>query len=129
MENLLDRIKKDIKKGLDQGVAAVMQGASVVSLKMNALSDEGKRQYKIFNMTVKIKDQVNELGDIAYNALSSGKSLDENKKIKAAFLKIKKLEWQLDKIEGGPRVKSAATKKPAKKAKPAAKKSVKPTGK
>lgn len=129
MENFLDKIKKDVKKGFNEGVAAVMQGASVVSLKMNALSDEGKRQYKIFNMTVKIKDQVNELGDIAYNALSSGKSLDENKKIKAAFLKIKKLEWQLSKIERSPKVKSASAKKPAKKAKPAAKKSAKPAAK
>jgi len=125
MENLLDRIKKDIKKGLDQGVAAVMQGASVISLKMNELSDEGKKQYKIFDMTVKIRDHVNDLGDIAYTVLKSGKSLDESKKIKAAFARIEKLEWQLDKIEGNPKVKTATPKKPAKKAKPAVKKSVK----
>jgi hypothetical protein len=122
MENLLDRIKKDIKKGLDQGVAAVKQGANAVSVKMSELSTEGKRQYKIFDMTVKIRDHVNDLGDIAYTVLKSGKSLDESKKIKAAFAKIEKLEWQLDKIEGGPKVKTAAPKKPAKKAKPTAKK-------
>jgi hypothetical protein len=129
MENLLDRIKKDIKKGLDQSVAAVKQGANAVSVKMSELSTEGKRQYKIFDMTVKIRDHVNELGDITYTVLKSGKSLDENKKIKAAFAKIEKFEWQLDKIEGGPKIKSAAAKKPAKKAKPAAKKSVKPAAK
>jgi hypothetical protein len=123
MESFLDKIKKDVKKGFNEGVAAVMQGASVVSVKINELSTEGKRQYKIFDMTVKIRDHVNDLGDIAYDALNTGKSLDENKKIKAAFLKIKKLEWQLRKMEGGPKVKSAAAKKPAKKAKAASKKS------
>jgi hypothetical protein len=43
-----------------------------------------------------------------------GKSLDEDKKIKAAFAKIKKLEWQLNKI-GGKKIKTATSKKPVKK--------------
>ena len=115
MEGIFYKIKKDVKKGLEEGIAAVMQGANVVSVKMNELSKEGKRQYKMFNLHVKIKDQMNELGGIAYAVLDSGKSLDEDKKIKAAFTKIKKLEWQLSKIEGGPKVKTAAPQKPAKK--------------
>jgi hypothetical protein len=99
MEGLLDKIKKDVKKGFEEGIAAVRQGASVVSVKMNELSEEGKKQYKIFNLHVKIKDRMNELGEIAYTVLKSGKNLDEDKKIKAAFAKIKKLEWQLSKIK------------------------------
>jgi hypothetical protein len=113
MEGLLDKIKKDVKKGLEEGLAAVVQGASVVSLKMNELSAEGKKQYKIFNLHVKIKDQMNELGDIACAVLESGKSLDEDKKIKAAFTKIKKLQWQLSKLEGSPKIKTGSSKKPA----------------
>ena len=57
---------------------------------------------------------MNELGGMTYAVLDSRKSLDENKKIKAAFAKIKKLEWQLSKI-GGKKIKTAAPKKPAKK--------------
>ena len=116
MEGLFDKIKKDVKKGFEEGFAAVKQGANVVSVKMNELSAEGKRQYKIFNLNLKIQDQINELGGITYTVLDSRKSLDEDKKIKAAFAKIKKLEWQLNKI-GGKRIKAVSAKKPAKKEK------------
>lgn len=113
MEGLFDKIRKDVKKGIEEGIAAVMQGASVVSVKMNELSDEGKRQYKMFNLHVKIKDAMNEMGEHAYAALNNVKSLDEDKKIKAAFTKIRKLEWQLSKLDGGKEIKVAAPKKAA----------------
>lgn len=116
MENIFGKIKKDLKKGLDEGIAAVMQGANVLSVKMNELSDEGKKQYKMFNIYVKIKDQKNELGEIVHAALASGKSLDADKKIKTAYNKIRKLEWQLNKLDGDKKIKMAAPKKSPKKA-------------
>jgi hypothetical protein len=128
MEGLFDKISKNLKKGMEEGIAVLKEGANVVSVKMNELSAEGKRQYKIFNLNLKIQDQVNELGGITYAVLESGKSLDENKKIKAAFAKIKKLEWQLSKI-GGKRIKTAADKKPAKKEKVITKKAATKTSK
>lgn len=115
MEGVFDKIRKDVKKGIEEGVAAVMQGASIVSVKMNQLSDEGKRQYKIFNLHVKIKDTMNEMGKLAYDALNGLKSLDEDKKIKAVFTKIRKLEWQLNKLEGVKNIKVAPPKKTVKK--------------
>jgi hypothetical protein len=77
---------------------------------------------------LKIQDQINELGGITYAALDSAKSLDEDKKIKAAFAKIKKLEWQLNKI-GGKRIKAVSAKKPAKKGKVITKKAATKTSK
>ena len=121
MEGLFDKIKKDVKKGFEEGFATVKQGANVVSVKMNELSAEGKRQYKIFNLNLKIQDQMNELGSITYAVLDSRKSLDEDRKIKAAFAKIKKLEWQLSKI-GGKKIKAVSAKKPAAKGKATTKK-------
>jgi hypothetical protein len=114
MESLFEQIKNNLKKGMEEGIAVLKEGANVVSVKMNELSAEGKRQYKIFNLNLKIRDQMNELGGMTYAVLDSGKSLDENKKIKATVAKIKKLEWQLSKI-GGKKIKTAAPKKPAKK--------------
>jgi len=114
MESLFDQVRNNLKKGMKEGIAVLKEGANVVSVKMNELSAEGKRQYKIFNLNLKIQDQINELGGMTYAILESGKSLDENKKIKAAFAKIKKLKWQLIKI-GGKKIKTAAPKKPAKK--------------
>jgi len=128
MEGLFDKIKKDVKKGFEEGIAAVKQGANVVSVKMNELSAERKRQYKIFNLNLKIQDQMNELGGMTYAVLDSRKSLDEDKKIKAAFAKIKKLEWQLSKI-GGKRIKAVSAKKPAKKEKVITKKAATKTSK
>ena len=128
MEGLFDKIKKDVKKGFEEGFAAVKQGANVVSVKMNELSAEGKRQYKIFNLNLKIQDQMNELGGMTYAVLDSRKSLDEDKKIKAAFAKIKKLEWQLSKI-GGKKIKTVSAKKPAKKEKVITKKAATKTSK
>ena len=121
MERLFDKIKNNLKKGMEEGIAVLKEGATVVSVKMNELSAEGKRQYKIFSLNLKIQDQMNELGGITYAVLDSRKSLDEDKKIKAAFAKIKKLEWQLSKI-GGKRIKTVSVQKPAAKAKATTKK-------
>jgi len=127
MENLFEKLKKDMKKGLEEGLTVLMKGANVVSLKMSELSEEGKRQYKMFNLHVKIRDELNRLGDLAYDALKNMRSLDEDKKIRAAYLKIKKLEWQLGRFESGKKIKKAVSGKAAKKAHPKA--SVKQPGK
>ena len=116
MEGLFDKIKKDVKKGFKEGIAAVVQGASVVSAKMSELTAEGKRQYKILALQLKIQTQMTELGGRTYDVLNKKQSPETDRKIKAAFAKIKKLEWQLNKI-GGKRIKTAVSKKPAKKAK------------
>ena len=124
MENLFDKIKLNLKKGMEEGLAVLKEGANVVSVKMNELSEEGKRQYKIFNLTLQIQDQMKELGGMTYAVLNSMKSVDEDKKIKVAFTKIKKLEWQLKKIEGAKKTTSAP--KPAAKTKTQPKKVSKP---
>jgi len=126
MENLFDKIKINLKKGMDEGLAALKEGANVVSTKMNELSEEGKRQYKIFQMTLKIQDQLRELGGMTYTLLDGMKNVDGNKKIKTAYNKIKKLEWQLSKIEGEKKAKAATTVKPAAKTKAQPKKTAKP---
>ena len=113
---------------MEEGIAVLKEEANVVSVKMNELSAEGKRQYKIFNLNLKIQDQINELGGMTYAVLESGESLDEDKKIKAAFAKIKKIEWQLNKI-GGKRIKAVSAKKPAKKGKVITKKAATKTSK
>jgi hypothetical protein len=124
MTSLFDKIKKDVKKGIEEGIAAVKEGANVVSGKIGDLTAEGKRQYKMFDLTSKIQSQMTELGGRAYDVLDSKKSPAADSKIKAVFAKIKKLEEQLCKLEGGKETKAAATKKPATKAKATLKKTV-----
>lgn len=116
MENFLDKIKKDLKKGIEGGLAAVKQGATAASLKVNDLSDEGKRQYHMLKLNLKKQDLIRELGIIVHALLDSGKSVDEDKKIKATYAKIRKLEWQLRKLDG--RKTPDASQTPAAKATP-----------
>lgn len=111
---------------MEEGLAVLKEGANVVSVRMNELSDEGKRQYKMLNLTLKIQDRIKELGDMTYAALDGMKSVDEDKKIKAAFAKIKKLEWQLSKLEGQRIIKTASAPKPAAKTKAQPKKTSRP---
>ncbi len=115
MDSFLDMVKKNAKKGWVEGLAAVMQGANIVSGKMNELSEEGKKQYQMFNLHVKIKDQMNELGEVVYAAFKKGKNPDEDKKVKSALAKIEKLEWQLRKITDSAKIKSIVKKKARKK--------------
>jgi hypothetical protein len=115
MEGLFDEIKKDMQKGFKEGIAAVVQGASVVSAKMSELTAEGKRQYKMLALQLKIQTQMTELGGRTYDVLNKKQSPEMDRKIKAVFVKIKKLEAQLHKLEAGKNTKTAARKKPSKK--------------
>jgi len=124
MAGLFDKIKKDVKKGIEEGIAVVKEGAGVVSDKMGELTAEGKRQYKMFDLKMKIQSQMTELGGRAYDVLDSKKSPAADSTVKAVYVKIKKLEEQLCKLEGGKRTTVTAPKKPAMKAKAAPKKTV-----
>jgi len=129
MAGLFDKIKKDVKKGIEEGIAVVKEGASVVSGKMGELTAEGKRQYKMFDLKSKIQCQMTELGGKAYDVLDSKQSLAADSKIKAVYAKIKKLEEQLRKLEGGKEAKAAAPKKPVPRVKVSAKKIVRTAAK
>jgi hypothetical protein len=122
MASLFDKIKKDVQKGIEEGIAVVKEGASVVSGKMVELTAEGKRQYKMFDLKWKIQSQMTELGGKAYDVLDSKKSPTADSKVKAVFVKIKKLEEQLRKLEVGKETKAATPKKPVTKAKTISKK-------
>ncbi|MDA8125301.1 MAG: hypothetical protein M0009_08960 [Deltaproteobacteria bacterium] len=117
MTGLFDKIKKDVQRGIGEGIAMAREGAAVVSEKVGELTAEGKRQYKIFALKAKIQGQMTELGGRAYDCLDSKKSPAADGKVKAVYSKIKKLEAQLSKLEGIPATKAATPKKQAAKAK------------
>ena len=122
MAGLFDKIREDVKKGIEEGIAAVIEGASVVSEKMGELTAEGKRQYKIFDLKSKIQSHMTELGGRAYDILDSKKSPASDNRIKAVFVKIKKLEEQLSRLEKSKETKTAASRKRSAKAKTTPKK-------
>lgn len=129
MAGLFDKIKKDLKKGVEEGIAVVKEGASVVSAKMGELTAEGKRQYKMFDLKTKIQNYMAELGGRTYEVMNDKKSPAADSKVKSVAAKIKKLEEQLRKLEGEKEIKASPKKKPAAKAKAAPKKTARPAAK
>lgn len=119
MAGLFDKIKKDVKKGIEEGIAVVKEGASAVSGKMGELTAEGKRQYKMYDLQSKIQKQMTALGGRVYDVLEDKKNPAADSRVKAAYDKIKNLEAQLAKLEGKKEKKTAAPKKQAVKAKAA----------
>jgi hypothetical protein len=113
MAGLFDKIKKDVKKGIEEGIAVVKEGASVVSEKMGELTAEGKRQYKMYDLKAKIQGQMTVLGGRVYDVLDTKKNPTADNRVKAVYEKIKNLEAQLAKFEGGKEKKPAAPKKQA----------------
>ena len=128
MAGLFDKIKKDVKQGIEDGIAVVKEGASAVSDKVGELTAEGKRQYKMFDLKAKIQSQMAVLGGRVYDVLDSKKNLSADIKVKEVFAKIKNLEGQLSRLEGKggeKEAKAAASVKPVKKTKRAPKIAVK----
>ncbi len=98
---LWDRIKKDIKKGINEGVSAVKQGATVAVEKAEELAEEGKRRYRIFELKQKVQSNFTELGGKVYDLSSKGaKNPLIDTKVKSTISGIKKLENQISKLEG-----------------------------
>ncbi len=117
MAGRFDKIKKNMKKGIAEGIAVVKEGASVVSGKMGELTAEGQRQYKIFDLKAKIQSQMTLLGGRSYDVLDGDKSPAAFRKVKTVFAKIKKLDEQLHRLEAGKGTKATAPPKPARKTK------------
>lgn len=114
---LWDRVKKDVKKGIDEGVAAVKQGAVVAVEKAEELAEEGKRRYKIFELKQKVHSNFTELGGKVYDLASkSAKSPLLDARVKTAIANIKKLEAQIAKLENiSPKKKGSSRSMPRRK--------------
>ncbi|MBN1547881.1 MAG: hypothetical protein JW902_14620 [Syntrophaceae bacterium] len=130
-----EKIKKDVKKGFRDGLAVIREGAVAVKEKAGELTEEGKRQYKLFDLKTKVQKEIAELGGKVYGLISLEKDPVADAKVKTCVTKIKKLETQITKLEAKPiakpkaKAKIPAKPKTKKMAKPAAKATTKPAAK
>jgi len=95
-----DTIKKDLQKGLEKGMVAVKKGAIVAQKKAGELSDEGKRQYKLFTLKSKVHQGFSDLGAQVYALMGTrtkNPSLDA--KVRDIVSQLKKLEVQIGALE------------------------------
>ncbi len=95
-----EKIQNDIKKNIKDGFAIIKEGSAVVSHKIEKLTEEGKRKYKIFNLNTKVQDEFAKLGGNIYDlTIKKAKNPISNKKVIAIISRIKKLEAQIAKLE------------------------------
>jgi hypothetical protein len=87
-----EKIKKDLQRGVKEGITAVKERATVVKEKMEKLSEEGKRQYRIFALKSKVQKEIADLGGRVYDLSSKIKNPLLDRKVKAIVSRIKKLE-------------------------------------
>lgn len=104
------KVKKDVQKGIKEGVHLLKEGAAVVKVKAEELAEEGKKRYKIFELKTKVQKEVAELGGRVYDLSPKLKNPMLDKKVKAIIARVKKLETQVTRLEGK---KKAATKRTA----------------
>lgn len=115
-----EKVKKDLQKELKAGVTMVREGAAVVKKKAGQLTDEGKKQYKIYELKSKVHEWIAELGGKVYELNATVNNPMNETTVRLIIARIKKLEAQIAKLEGKP--KSVPKKKPAKPAARATKK-------
>ncbi len=97
-----EAIKKDIQKGWKEGVAVMKEGAIVAQKKAIELTEEGKRNFKIFELKTRSYKKVYDLGERVH-VLLSGKQKAANPALDAAvktiMVDIGKLEEQIAKLK------------------------------
>lgn len=113
----LNKLRKDIEEGIKQGIVIVEKGVALVKVKAGELTDEGKKQYRIYELKTKMQKEVSVLGAKVCELSAAGAIKPVHDDVKKIIARIEKLQASLAKLA------PAAAKKPAVKAKAPAKKS------
>ena len=109
-----DQIQKDIAENLKEGLSIVKEGSEAITHKLEKLTDEGKKKYKVFNLNMKVQDEFARLGGQIYDLIvKKSKNPLSSKSVTSIISKINKLEAEISKFEGREikaKVKTAAKK-------------------
>ena len=100
--NFWDKVKTDLQRGVEEGIALVRESASVVMKKTEELTDEGKRRYRIFDLKTRVQKEISELGGRVYELSDKATNPMRDSKVKAVRARIRKLEAEILKLEGKP---------------------------
>jgi len=105
-----EKVKRDIQKGIKEGIGIVSEGVTVVKEKAGELTEEGKKRLKLFELQTRVQKETAELGGKVYDLSSKLKNPMMDSKVKAVVSRIKKLEAQMAKLEGRKRAATAKRK-------------------
>lgn len=101
--NFWEKVKRDLQKGIKEGIEVVKEGATYVREKAEELTEEGKKRYKIFELKSRVQKEITELGGKVYDLSTKLKNPMLDKKVQAIVTRVKKLESQITKLEGKPK--------------------------
>ncbi len=93
------KVKRDVQKGIKEGVEVMKEGVAVAREKAGEMTEEGKRRYHIFLLKTKVQKEISELGGKIYGLSTKVKNPMLDDKVKATIAKIRKFEAQIVKLE------------------------------
>jgi hypothetical protein len=122
----LNKLRKDIEEGIKQGIVIVEKGVALVKVKAGELTEEGKKQYRMYELKTKMQKEVSVLGAKVCQLSAAGAIKPVHEDVRKIIARIDKLQTSLAKLAPVAAKKPAAKKKaPVKKSAPAPKAPVK----
>ncbi len=95
-----DKIQDDLKKNLQESIEIFKEGSSVFTEKIEELTGEGKKKYKVFNLNMKVQEEFAKLGGAIYDlTVKKSKNPLGNTKVKSILAKINNMEGRITKLE------------------------------
>ena len=96
-----EKIQKDIKRSLREGIDLFRERSTTVTKKLEWLTEEGKKKYKLFNLNMKVQEEFAHLGGRIYDLISKDvENPISNKRVQTIIKRIKRLEAQINRLEG-----------------------------
>ena len=111
-----EKVKRDIRKGIKEGIGIVSEGVTVVREKAGELTEEGKKRLKLFDLQTRVQKETAELGGRVYDLSSRVKNPMMDGKVKTVITRIRKLETQIARLEGKKKATPARVKPKGKRA-------------
>lgn len=97
----LTTLRRDIEEGIKQGIVYVEKGVAYVRDKAGELSEEGKKQYRVFTLKTKMQKDISELGAKVYALSAEGAIKPVHEDVRKVIARIQKAEADLAKLEKG----------------------------
>ena len=116
-----EKMQEDVRKNIQDGIAALREGGTTVSKKIELLTEEGKKKYKIYSLQVNVKEEFEKLGGQIYDlTMKKSKNPMSSRNVTTIITRINKLEnriGRLEKKEPKKSIKKAPAKSPGRKKK------------
>ena len=95
-----EKIKTDLEQGIVEGIDMLIEGAAFVKKKTEELTEEGKKRVNLFELKIKVRKEMTELGGRVYDLKHQEESPFLDSEVKEIIGRIEKLEDQIAALEG-----------------------------